>query len=172
MQHTHHLGRCAEISSGGWQIRSTLWPAPKLISTLMCENPLGVQASRRVNELRYRSVRRSNSTEDRIGGFVVVLIPPAVAVPLPKGDYQNLLFNCASLLTANSSVRFNGLELLALGLNPRWTCNAAGHWDRVDGLITCCLAHHLLLGSSLTVEDLAPLLGPNGGKGFYQTRSR
>jgi hypothetical protein len=26
-------------------------------------------------------------------------------------------------------VRFNGLELLAWGFNPRWARNAAGRWD-------------------------------------------
>jgi hypothetical protein len=32
---------------------------------------------------------------------------------------------------ADSSVRFNGLELLAWGFNPRWISNAASRWDGI-----------------------------------------
>ena len=57
---------------------------------------------REINLTAAQIARRAadqESEETGICRFVAVLIPPAVAVPLLKGDYQNLLFDLDFLLT-------------------------------------------------------------------------
>jgi hypothetical protein len=47
--------------------------------------------------------------------------------PLKWVKFPNI--SLFSPFTLREVCAYNGLELLALGFNPRWTRNAAGRWD-------------------------------------------